>query len=210
MSIKEIARTVGVSKASVSVWVRDIELTREQHEALRLANPAYNGQRAGQLARSERAALLRRAYQSEGCCLARRGDPFHAAGCMLLWAEGSRRRNQVQFSNSDPEMVGFFVRFLRVYFAVPDERFRLACNMHADHAEHQRAIEDFWLRVAGLPRACLTKSTVNVYSKHSQRKRTNMLPYGTCRVTVSSTRIVQSIYGSIQEYAGFQREEWLW
>jgi hypothetical protein len=28
-------------------------------------------------------------------------------------------------------------------------------------------------------------------------------------VVVSRTRIVQSIFGSIQEYAGFEREDWL-
>ena len=52
-------------------------------------------------------------------------------------------------------------------------------------------------------------STVNVYSKYSKKKRINKLPYGTCRVVVSRTRIVQSIFGSIQEYAGFEREAWL-
>jgi hypothetical protein len=55
----------------------------------------------------------------------------------------------------------------------------------------------------------LRKSAVNVYSKHSQKKRRNRLPYGTLRVCVHSTRVVQSIYGSIQEYGGFERPEWL-
>jgi hypothetical protein len=50
---------------------------------------------------------------------------------------------------------------------------------------------------------------VNVYSKHSLKKRKNKRPYGTVRVCVLSTRIVQSIYGSIQEYGGFERPEWL-
>jgi hypothetical protein len=50
---------------------------------------------------------------------------------------------------------------------------------------------------------------VNVYSKHSQKKRRNKLPYGTVRVCVHSTAIVQSIYGAIQEYGGFERPEWL-
>jgi hypothetical protein len=36
-----------------------------------------------------------------------------------------------------------------------------------------------------------------------------MLPYGTCRIVVSRTRVVQSIYGAIQEYAGFDRPAWL-
>jgi hypothetical protein len=50
---------------------------------------------------------------------------------------------------------------------------------------------------------------VNVYSKHSKKKRANRLPYGTVRVTVSRTRVIQSIYGAIQEYADFEREAWL-
>jgi hypothetical protein len=37
----------------------------------------------------------------------------------------------------------------------------------------------------------------------------NRLPYGTCRLSVHSTAIVQHIYGAIQEYAGFDRPEWL-
>jgi hypothetical protein len=50
---------------------------------------------------------------------------------------------------------------------------------------------------------------VNVYSKYSQRKRKGRLPYGTCRLVVCDTSVVQSIYGAIQEYAGFDRPEWL-
>jgi hypothetical protein len=34
------------------------------------------------------------------------------------------------------------------------------------------------------------------------------LIHGTARVTVNSTRLVQSIYGAIQEYAGIERLEW--
>lgn len=50
---------------------------------------------------------------------------------------------------------------------------------------------------------------MNVYSKHSQKKRQNKLPYGTCRLAVNDTAIIQSIYGSIQESGGFDRPEWL-
>jgi hypothetical protein len=74
----------------------------------------------------------------------------------------------------------FFVFFLKKYFDLKDEEI-----------------------------SSLGKSYLNAYSKHSKKKRTNRLPYGTVRVTVSRTRVIQSIYGSIQEYAGFDREAWL-
>jgi hypothetical protein len=128
---------------------------------------------------------------------------------MLFWAEGSRRRNAVVFTNSDPEMVRYFVSFLRCYYGVADESFAVTCNLFADHLERQREIEDFWLDALELPTSCLRKSTVNVYSKYSQKKRKNRLPYGTVRVVVHSTELVQQIYGAIQEYGGFERPEWL-
>ncbi len=42
----------------------------------------------------------------------------------------------------------------------------------------------------------------------SARKRVNKLPYGTARLAVHDTRIVQTILGSIQESGGFERPEW--
>ena len=111
--------------------------------------------------------------------------------------------------HSDPEVIRFFARFLRECFDVPDERMRIYCHLFADHLERQREVEQFWLDVAGLPESCLRKSMVNHYSRSSQRKRTNRLPYGTCKLVVHSTEIVQAIYGSIQEVGRFNRPEWL-
>lgn len=50
---------------------------------------------------------------------------------------------------------------------------------------------------------------MNVYSKYSQKKRQNKLPYGTCRIAVCRTQVVQTIFGAIQEIGGFTRESWL-
>ena len=141
--------------------------------------------------------------------LANTADKLFVAGCMLYWAEGGKQRNQIKFVNSDPDMIRLFVAFLRRYWNLADSNIRITCNLFADHVERQREIEQFWLDLAGLPRSSLCKSTVNVYSRYSKKKRQNRLPYGTCRVTVSRTRIVQSIFGAIQEIAGFTRDAWL-
>jgi hypothetical protein len=128
---------------------------------------------------------------------------------MLYWAEGGKTRNQVRITNSDPEVLRFFLRFLRTYFSVADEKVRITCHLFADHLSRQFEIEQFWLDELELPRASLGKSVVNVYSKYSKKKRQNRLPYGTCRLVVSRTAIVQHIFGAIQEYGGFDRPEWL-
>jgi hypothetical protein len=202
--MKEIARILGVSLSSVSLWVRDIELEDVQQASMRSRAARRRGKASAAWARSRR-----RRAQEAGRRQARRSDLLHMAGCMLFWAEGSRERNAVIFTNSDPAMVRYFARFLRECFALEDERMRITCNLFADHEERQREIEDFWLNAVGLPRSQLNKSIVNIYSKHSQKKRRNKLPYGTCRLVVCDTAVVQSIYGALQEYAGFERPEWL-
>jgi hypothetical protein len=210
MSVKEIARMVGVAPSTASVWVRDIALTEDQLDSLRERNPAYNRQLRGANRNAETARALRCTFQDDGRERARQAGTLHVAGTMLYWAEGDKAsRNAARISNSDPEVLKLFVRFLRECLEVPDERMRVTCNLFADHLPRQLAIEQFWLTTLRLPPECLYKSTVNTYSKYSQKKRKNKLPYGTTRVTVCSTQVVQSIYGSIQEYGGFERPEWL-
>jgi transcriptional regulator with XRE-family HTH domain len=195
-SIKEIARCLSVSPSSVSTWVRDVELGAEQRRRLidrvRLG-PVVSGERKAAAAR-----LIRRGYQDEGRRLVRERDASYAAGCMLYWAEGRKHRNTLKLTNSDPELLVAFLAFLRVHFAVSDDQVKDYRNLFADHLEKQRAVEDFWLSRLALPRTSLRKSTINAYSKYSQRKRTNKLPFGTCALVVHSTRIVQTIYGRLR------------
>ncbi len=199
-SVREIERRVGVARSSVSLWVRDVELTEAQRQYL------AHAPRPGTTTRHRR---LREFSQAEGRDVARRGEALHAIGCMLFWGEGSKMINAVQITNSDPALLSLFARFLRHYFDVPDVKFRVKCNLFADHLRDQYAIEQYWLDVLELSRSSLTKSTVNTYSRASKRTRQGKLPFGTCRVTVCDVRIVQHLYGAIQEYGCFERPEWL-
>jgi hypothetical protein len=206
-SIKEIETHLGVARSSVSVWVRDVQLG--EAEQARLLERTRLGPMVSAARKTERARAIRRGYQERGRQLAHERDDSYAAGCTLYWAEGARGRNTLKLTNSDPELVAYFLEFLRRHFAVPDDRVKVYCNLFADHLERQREIEDFWLDRLALDRSSLRKSVVNVYSKYSQKKRRNKLPYGTCALVVNSTELVQTIYGSIQELGGFDRPAWL-
>jgi hypothetical protein len=195
---------LGVSQSTMSLWVRDIELEPHQRDLLK-----RRGNQAAAVARAARASARRREAQEWGRASAASGDPTHVAGCMLDRAEGSKHRNAVIFVNSDPSMIEFFARFLRTCFDVPDHKMRITCNLFADHVERRHEIEQHWLDLIGLPRSCLCKSVVNVIRSTRKKKRRNKLPYGTCRLAVHDTQIVQHIYGAIQAYGGFDREEWL-
>lgn len=209
LPLSDIAQRLGVAKSSVSRWVRDIELSAAQREALRDKNPLYNAQLRGQAARSASARSLRRAAQEHGRRQARRGDALHLQGCMLYWAEGAKSRNVVAFTNADATMMELFVRFLRESYAVGDDRLTLRLNCHLTDGVTVDDIAAWWLTRLRLPPSCLRAPTINRPSAASRRRRGHILPHGTAQVRVHSTFIVQSIYGAIQEYAGVKRPEWL-
>jgi hypothetical protein len=76
-------------------------------------------------------------------------------------------------------------------------------------ARRQREVENYWLELLGLSETSLCRSVVSRVSRSSSGKRVKRLPYGTCRVVVNRTDVVQSFWGAIQEYAGFRRDAWL-
>jgi transcriptional regulator with XRE-family HTH domain len=207
-SIKEIAKLLHVSVSSVSRWTADITLSPAFIEALRQRNPAVNGRLEGTRERSAAMRAVRIADQALGRELARSPTRLHLAGCMLYWSEGSKDRNVVRLTNSDPDLLALFVRFLRECYAVPPERIALSVNCHLNNGLQLAEIEAWWLERLGLPVMSLRKAAVNTASRASRWRR-NVLVYGTARVSVCSTAIVQSIYGAIQEYAGIERPEWV-
>jgi transcriptional regulator with XRE-family HTH domain len=208
LSIKAIARRLDVSASSVSLWVRDVPLTPEQEAVLEAGNPIRSRQRRGALNNSLRRREERRAAQAHGRELARSRDPDFIAGCMLYWAEGAKSRNSASGTNADPDLLAQFTWFLRASYGVPDEKFAFSVNCFLNNGLELAEIEAWWLERLSLPPSSLRAAAVNRASSASQRKR-RVLIYGTGRVLVCSTFIVQSIYGAIQEYAGIDRPEWL-
>jgi transcriptional regulator with XRE-family HTH domain len=209
LPIRVIAERLGVAKSSVSRWVRDIELTREQHAALRALNPIYNNQQLGQEARRVSARAARLEAQDHGREFARRLDPLHIQGCMLYWGEGAKDRNHAAVANSDPEVLRLYVRFLRRCYEMPVEKMALGVNLHLGNGLTAGDIVDWWLRELELPACCARTPVVARPSRASKFRRGHILRYGTARLTVHSTFVVQSIFGAIQEYGGFERPEWL-
>jgi hypothetical protein len=208
MSVRDIAQQLGVAKASVSMWVRDLALTDAQHTALRDKDRHYEARLHGSQANFEKGLAQRLAYQQEGRAKAREGDPLHLAGCMLYWAEGAKSRGSLELVNSDPDMLVFFIRFLRESLAIPESKFIARVICYTNNGISRRDIEDYWIEKLKLPRAALRKTIVNVQPISSKRRGRKLL-YGVCVVSVHSVREVQHVYGAIQEYVGIDKPEWV-
>lgn len=203
--VKQLAQLLKVSPATISLWIRDIKISSAQQQRNKSRAGKVRGDTWRDLNRVRRAV-----YQVEGRRRARLKDPMHLAGCMLYWAEGSKGRNSVVLTNSDPHLLRFFRQFLRKSLGVVDGDLSIRLNVYLGNGLALAAIEDYWLGLLELPRTALRKDSINHFPTSSSGRKTNALPYGVCTIRVSrSTRLVQHIYGAIQEYAGFEESRWL-
>ena len=96
----------------------------------------------------------------------------------LYWAEGSKTRNDLSITNSDPRLLRIFVDFVRAHLDA-DARFGLALNLH-EAAGEDRA-KEYWAHALELPSVLFTKSYVK---QPGTGHRRNRLPHGVCRVRV--------------------------
>jgi hypothetical protein len=210
MSMKRIAASLSVSPSSVHAWTRDVPLPPELEGPIpgriRLTPEQI---RARAEAWSEMNRARRRAWQQDGRAAARRDDPAHQAGCMLFWAEGSKDRNVLQLGNSDPHLMRAWIGFVRRFFGIPDERFRLNLNFYTGNGLSIDEIERFWLGTLDLPATCARTHIVDHFPTSSSGRQHGRLPYGVARLTAGDTAAVQHIYGAIQEYGGFDEPRWL-
>jgi hypothetical protein len=203
LTVTEIAETVGASRGSVSVWVRGIILTDGQQADIRRNHYHWGAQNKGAQVNRRKFLEKRIAYQEEGRQKAREGRPLHLKGCMLYWAEGAKTKNSVYFVNSDPNMMKLFIDFLREELGARDGK--MSVTIHCHQPEDVERIEQFWLTLLKLTRKNLRTTQI----KQGSNSRRNVLENGVCGLRVSNTRLIQHIFGAIQEYGGFENEQWL-
>lgn len=128
---------------------------------------------------------------------------------MLYWAEGAKRRNTIQFTNSDPRMLILFRKFLTQCLAIERDEISMSINVYTNNGLTIEEIERHWLERLDLPSTSVRKHMLNHMPTSSSGRAKNKLPYGVVTLSVHSTWMVQHIYGAIQEYAGFDEPTWL-
>jgi hypothetical protein len=146
--------------------------------------------------------------QEDGRRAAREGDLLHQACALLYWAEGSKRRNTILFTNSDPNMLALFRRFLTDALAIEREEILLTLNVYTNNGLTIEQIETYWLDLLDLPPSVVRKHTLDHMPTSSSGRAKKRLPYGVCTLIVHSTWMVQHICEAIQEYGGFDEPAW--
>ena len=194
LSYNEIAKKIGVSKSTLSFWLKSVLLKPEyqkrfytkQIEILSRGSQSQKERRAREVKE-----IIQKAKSEIKFPLSL--EAYRLMGAALYWAEGSKGK-AFQMTNSDPYLIKFFVHWVEKNFGVPIKNLRIRLNIYPQQNEHK--IKRFWSELTGIPLSNFGKSYVKPFSTGYKK---NNLYYGTARVEVpKSADLVHMVFGWIQ------------
>ncbi len=199
MAYHEIAAELGVSKSSVSLWVRDLprpeRLSYEVSRERQAAGVARYWEQERLAREALRAAVSAEAARQIGLLSERE---ILITGAIAYWCEGAknkphRRTDRVDFINSDPMMIRFFLRFLDTAGISRDRLiFRVSIHESGDVPGAQR----FWIDVTRADPGQFRQPQIKRHNPRTTRKNTGEAYRGCLRVEVRrSTELYRKIEG---------------
>lgn len=202
LDYEEIVAALGVSKSSVSLWVRDMprppRLSYEETRK-RAAEGVRRYWAAERPAREARREAVRAAAAAEIGDLTDR--EILIAGAISYWCEGTKSkphvlRERILFINSDPGLIRFFLRFL-VTAGVESAQLRFRVYIHetADVA----AAERFWADITCADPASFYKAVLKQHNPRTVRSNVEAQYHGCLRIDVlQSADLYRKIEGWVR------------
>lgn len=205
-TIPDIAGKLHVSKASVSLWTRDIAIPKRTLRVMRerqmknrlLAHEARRRGTKDKLAAAEREARQRFMQKN----IDRREALLLCS--LLYWCEGSKSKNDTEFTftNAEPLMIRGFLSLFRTAFPDADPK-KLRVNMHLHEYHDERRQRKFWSRVTGIPEAQFTKTFWKAHTGKTTRKG-----YPGCvHVRYYDVRVSRTVSATARAFLGFVSDD---
>jgi transposase len=187
MDYEEIAAALGVAKSSVSLWVRDLPRLSYAESRKRSAEGARRYWAAERPAREAQRAAARSAAAAQIGDLADR--ELLIAATIAYWCEGAkskpyRRAEEVNFINSDPNLITLFLRFLRMT-GISGERLRYRVHIH-ESAEIEAATR-YWANLVKATPEQFHRPHIKHSNPRTPRRNTGPEYRGCLQVRVSKS-----------------------
>lgn len=188
-SYKEILNEVPVAKSSLSLWLKDFPLTKDEKKVLKKRTDSNISRGRIKAAAAHRKSRLKR--ETEQFLVAKRlfakysNDTLFHTGVSLYWAEGAKRSSMFMFINSDIEMVEIMLLWIEKFtdYSRKDLGYRLFVHQAYAHKDY----EQWWMKTLCVSKENL-KKTVYKPSKFDTQKRVGYK--GCIRVEVPKSSVL--------------------
>ena len=176
-SIKSVAKKLGISPSTSSLWCRDIKLSENQIESLLLRKEGgvRRGQLNGALVQKNKRLATIKQYQKEGKIFFEKfsDKEFFSSGLALYLAEGTKSR-QVEFTNSDPKVIKFIIGWFFKFFDISKDRIAPIVFINESHRNRESLVKSFWSNYLNIPVSQFRKTMFlksvrkKLYENHNQ------------------------------------------
>lgn len=203
LSYNEIRKQINIAKSTLSLWLRDIRLNDDHRERL------YN-KRIHFLSFGPRSQKERRQREVEEIIKSAMGEmrgklsaeSFRLFGAALYCAEGSKG-GVCQFTNSDPSLISFMVKWFRDVFNIKVSDMKARLNIYS--IQDEKIIKKFWSDLTGIPMSNFGKSYIKVPGSGFKK---NKWYYGTMRLEIpKSVDIKHRIFGWVLSVFEIQKSD---
>lgn len=195
LSFSEIMQKIpNLSKGTLNGWLKGVELSENQKQRLfaRIKDGATKGRLKGAFTNHQRRMeitfeIINSAKKE---VVERIMNPLFTMGVMLYWAEGDKSQERVGFTNADPTMIQFIMKWFREVCGTSEEKFRVALSIMTLHDKN--ASEKFWSEITGIPLSRFNKTRIKQTLLRGKRNPSYM---GTCRIVISDKNLFRKIMG---------------
>jgi hypothetical protein len=200
-SYREIMAVIpNLQKSTLSGWLRNVRLTSEQEARLKknLQKIIHNARiRAAWAKKKKKQKRIKRfTKEAKKDYLSLSKNPLFLIGLVLYWAEGAKKHEVFQFTNSDPRAVKAMMRWLTEICEIPKEKIKIRVFIHKVYA-HENC-EKFWSKITGVPISKLQKT---IYKPTLHKVKKNPQYKGCVQLRVYSVEFFWKIMGWIQKLA---------
>lgn len=195
---------IGISKSTLSDWLRKYPLTPQQLQSLNKQNQDQRIEKYRQTMHSKREVKLRKYYyEQKRLLLPLSKRELLIAGVFLYWGEGSKTlRNQLTVANTDPALIQFALLWMVKGLGVSKEKIHVLVHLYKD-MDIEGSLQ-YWSETLNIPRSQFD----NPYIKNSNRSEIDYKGYGhgTCNLRVYNTEIKEKILMAIKATADYSAE----
>ena len=194
-SYSEIKKIINVSKSSLSLWLRNIELTKDQIKGLH-EKKLQAVERYKQSMKIKREKRLEEYYDNQfkkWIPLSRREE--FLAGLFLYWGEGNKAsRSSINITNTDHSVIKFGYFWMNKCLGIPRNKIYVLLHLYKDM--DIESATNFWSKEIGIER----KQFRNPYIKNSLRSGVDQkgFGHGTCGLWAYKTEIKENILMAIK------------
>jgi transposase-like protein len=194
-SYSQIKKILGVSKSTLSRWLKNYPLSKKQMESLRDFNETRIEKFRNTMKIKREKRMKKTLEKEKSKLLPLTSKETYIAGLFLYWGEGVKDpKEAISLANTDPQVMLFYHDWLINHVKVDKKRIRVYLHLYDDMSVKKEI--EYWSNALGIPKTQFNKP----YIKKS--KKTSIIHkghgHGTCAIAIGDIRKKEQIIMGIK------------